>query len=520
MRYSIIFVAVLILISGFIAYFGDLLGRWMGKKRLTIGSLRPRHTAYTVTAVTGMLISGMVVVTLVAVNSEFRQVLTDGEQILRQNKTLTQTNAHIERLNLGLQRRSARLQAEVAKREQEVADARADAAKAKAEYVRQLKLVASLKHEVEARTREVAARQKQLDALGKELDSARSEAALARADLALSRNELGQVQDSLNTAQSRLATAQSRLATADSRVAAADANLATAKAKLDETNRKLAETQATLAQQQITMQQQQHAIDEQQETIDFQRTRIGQLGVDKLRFQTERNVLRSGTLVVRQGDEIARGIISPRQSDFGIRSDLMSLLSEAGDRAAKAGAAIGKGERAVKFIVKRPISATQEVVDDDEAKNLRLATSMISQATVDVLAQVVCAENTVEGEQVPVEIILYPNKLVYAKGDLIASTTMDGYISEGRILLNIIKFLQEDVSRAGLAKGIVPIANPDSRVNMGPNPRTQLEGLMTVVDQVKSKNAKVSVDVYACADIYAAGPLNMDNMRFSVAKLP
>jgi len=86
------------------------------------------------------------------------------------------------------------------------------------------------------------------------------------------------------------------------------------------------------------------------------------------------------------------------------------------------------------------------------------------------------------------------------------------------VLLALISFLQNEVSRAAIAAGIVPVANPDPRMSLGSDPRTQVEALMAVVDRIKMVNAKVNVEVYASADIYAAGPLNMTNMRFSISK--
>ena len=67
MRYSIFFAIVLVLVSGFIAYFGDLLGRRMGKKRLTLFGLRPRHTAIGVTTITGMIIAALALITLISI---------------------------------------------------------------------------------------------------------------------------------------------------------------------------------------------------------------------------------------------------------------------------------------------------------------------------------------------------------------------------------------------------------------------------------------------------------------------
>jgi len=53
-----IVILLLLALCGFIAYIGDLLGRRLGKKRLTIFGLRPKHTAILLTVVTGVLIAG------------------------------------------------------------------------------------------------------------------------------------------------------------------------------------------------------------------------------------------------------------------------------------------------------------------------------------------------------------------------------------------------------------------------------------------------------------------------------
>jgi len=53
----------LVLISGLIAYVGDIVGRRMGRKRVTLFGLRPRHTAIAISVVAGMVIT---IITLVA----------------------------------------------------------------------------------------------------------------------------------------------------------------------------------------------------------------------------------------------------------------------------------------------------------------------------------------------------------------------------------------------------------------------------------------------------------------------
>lgn len=66
MKYTWFFILALIAVSGFIAWFGDLLGRKMGKKRLSIFGMRPRHTAIFMTTITGMIISAIAIGTLLS----------------------------------------------------------------------------------------------------------------------------------------------------------------------------------------------------------------------------------------------------------------------------------------------------------------------------------------------------------------------------------------------------------------------------------------------------------------------
>jgi hypothetical protein len=48
---------LMVVVSGLIAYIGDLIGRKMGRKRLTLFGLRPRHTAIVISIAAGMIIA-------------------------------------------------------------------------------------------------------------------------------------------------------------------------------------------------------------------------------------------------------------------------------------------------------------------------------------------------------------------------------------------------------------------------------------------------------------------------------
>ena len=50
-------IVVLVLTGGVIAFIGDRLGSKVGKKKLSLFGLRPRHTSILVTIITGILIT-------------------------------------------------------------------------------------------------------------------------------------------------------------------------------------------------------------------------------------------------------------------------------------------------------------------------------------------------------------------------------------------------------------------------------------------------------------------------------
>ncbi|MHB9036863.1 MAG: hypothetical protein ACYC64_09355, partial [Armatimonadota bacterium] len=317
--------------------------------------------------------------------------------------------------------------------------------------------------------------------------------------------------------QSRLKVAQGNLEHKLSDLRSALARLTTVGAQLTQTRAELADTQTQLAQAG-------KALDEQRSTLLEQQKRLVELGKSNLKFERETSALRnrelelrSSELIFRQGDELCRGTISPRQSLFAIKGDLFSILGDASAKAEKAGAKVGDNQRAVQVIY---LIDSQSYLGERECIEMALNTIAGSRLQgSDTLVQIVCARNTIAGEQTPVELRLYLNNLVYPKGKLITRAKIDGSESEGRILLSVIGFLQTDVSQAALRAGIIPVSNPDQRVTAGVDPGTQVEGLMAVVGRIKALDAPVKLDAFASSDICAAGPMNMDNMRFNVTKV-
>lgn len=462
MTYTFLFVIALICVSGFIAYFGDLLGRKMGKKRLTLFGLRPRHTAIMVTTITGMLISTLALVTLVSVNSQFRKVLTKGEQILAQNKQLSTANMELAKRGKGLR-------VQVARQQKELAGALKDAILAK-------KQRDSARLRVDSLRQDIAARQKELIDLRKRRDITESELAQRKDELELTMAKLETADQSLLRAQSKLADAQQKLGATE--------------ARLKDTQDKLAEAEKAFA--------------------DW--SKVTDTAADYLLKQ------RLYELAFRQGDELARGIIKPAQSDFALKGDLYSLLERASKKAVEGGAKVGENGRAVGVIYRQMTDKEHALFIDDESKCIDMAIKQIASGKSDVLVQVVCGMNTIANAQVPVELRLYVNELVFQKDGKIAETKIDGRESEGYILLALSNFLQTDVAKIAARAGVVPVSGQDPRSALGPNRQAQADELLRVVSEVKSMNAVADVSVYATSSIYTADSLNMANIRFGAKK--
>src|SRR5688572_5642628 len=79
-------IGLVIAMCGGIAYVGDLLGRRMGKKRLSLFGLRPRHTAVIFTVITGVLIASVMLVVLMLASAGVRVAVTQGERLLNDNQ--------------------------------------------------------------------------------------------------------------------------------------------------------------------------------------------------------------------------------------------------------------------------------------------------------------------------------------------------------------------------------------------------------------------------------------------------
>ncbi|HPT46619.1 MAG TPA: DUF3084 domain-containing protein [Candidatus Rifleibacterium sp.] len=121
-----IYIFVLVVISGLIAYLGDVLGTWVGKKRLTVFGLRPRITALVVAISTGILITMLTLGVSAIISEDVRIALfsmdtlrRDIDQLQAETRGLTESRNRLEQEKKALSEDVSRLTTEVRIKETE-----------------------------------------------------------------------------------------------------------------------------------------------------------------------------------------------------------------------------------------------------------------------------------------------------------------------------------------------------------------------------------------------------------------
>lgn len=198
--YGIFLVMILVATGGLVAFWGDKVGRRVGKKRLSLFGLRPRYTSVIITVITGIVISTATLAILAIVSKDVRTALFGMKELqaslvesesrlasvrgdltekTRQVKVLSnaiaQKTQEFEELNLKLEavqterdmaaKELSVVVAERAKIQAQLSQITAAYQKTKADYAQVAKQLEGAKARVEQLKAELAPLQQQIDRL-------------------------------------------------------------------------------------------------------------------------------------------------------------------------------------------------------------------------------------------------------------------------------------------------------------------------------------------------------------------
>lgn len=490
---TLIFILLLIPLSGFIAWAGDRIGHKSGKKRHSLWGLRPRHTAMVFTIGTGMSIALVSFGLFYAASERFRVLIMEGESLVQRNRELKHDNERQALLVEASQQRAvkSRLEAEEAEAERQKADIAAGAARKQAKTARTELAAATL-----------------------ELTEARRDLSDTRLNLNRVQDELGQKTARLRSAEERLTTAQRRVITAEEQVARADAKVKQAEtdaqrkvaemgqrtqkvllAQRDQLDKRLktqrADYDARLTAQKADLEAkisaQSQLYTAQAVQTEEQRIKLAQLNKELDTKRAELNqivqtaeALRGKTITYQIGEEVDRISIRPGHSVWRIQNILDAFLSAAAKKAETRGAGRQKEERAVLLLPgavassgptgretpAAPSAATiaqgerNRVADGfqiiSEVDTLRTMAMAIRRTNEDVVVIARAAGNAVAGEPVVVVLKAFPNPVLFRENEKIAETHLDGNGSRQEVADALYAFLRKEVRGRLLKAGILP----------------------------------------------------------------
>lgn len=98
--YGVLLIAVLVITGGVIAFIGDRVGSKIGKKRLSIFGLRPRHTSIVITIITGICITTLTFGVMATVSKNVRTALFGMDRL---NREMQEANSHLQTVSAALQ---------------------------------------------------------------------------------------------------------------------------------------------------------------------------------------------------------------------------------------------------------------------------------------------------------------------------------------------------------------------------------------------------------------------------------
>lgn len=351
---GVLFILVILLLSGLIAYVGDRLGHIIGKKRLSWLNLRPRHTAIVFTVLTGLAISAITLGLLLTLN----QSLADG--LFNYSQRVAEFEEQIGQLDTSYKL----LQAQRVATEDRLLSVRQDLAEAQVQREEAQSRLAEL---TDQRDRLLAQRQD-------------TEAKLTEAN-----QRLSATQASLEAESKKLTAIQAEAQAAQAQVK----ELAAERANLQQ-SLETAETERTAAQAAVNdLQVQKDDLQTQKEDLQ---TEISSLFAQAVQ-------LRRGEVAIVSGELLAARVIPGSLPPAELRVAVNNVLAVAESRARQLGAQPARGsDRAVQITVSAVSQLAQAV-----------------QPPGSWLVQVFSITNRLKGEPVPAIAEVKPNRLLFTQ---------------------------------------------------------------------------------------------------------
>lgn len=496
---SLGFLLVMILAGGLVALIADKLGRTLGKKRLTLFGLRPRHTATMITVCAGMLIPFITVLFVALVSEDAREWIVQGraaidkaKQAQKQVDQLTTEKSGLQTVNIGLKKQNEQdlqKQHEVEKR----------LASEEVQLAEENRRVAALQGKLtllQAQTAKLLSNLNQaklaLVAANKDTKAAIVQRQKAQGELAKAQEQLGQVKLSFNELkkqQDELYKQNDHLSSENDRLTSANANLV---AQNQQVQHDLEASKSDLEKSK-----------EQLDDVQVRLTAINkQYGVVAGALNSDVSVSRFQPLIFNIGDELARVFIPANATAEQAKGQLANLIQES-QRVAKlrgAGPLTDMDPNPAGFVRRPKLGGGFMNPDEQEREILKQITGNKD----DLVLVASAVGNTFMGEGVPLDIKFSPNPVVYKRNDPIAEVRINGSQPEELIRQQVVQFITGSVKQKALTDHMIPVSGQAEQFGDVP-----LDDIVELAKTIHETNRPVRVAALASFDTRRADPLKL-----------
>lgn len=530
--WTILALLLMIVLGGFISYYGDLQGRRWGKKKVSWFRMRPKHTAILITSLTGGLIALLSIMTLLLISPTVRDVVLTGERAIRDNKQLNRRLLDqaryfkIEQYNQHQLLASKREQNRIAEQQLNQTSAELQGAKA---------ALPPLKRDIVELTRRVAEKQRtlaHLQAVNQTLVATNRSLGITnrqfgRQNLALERLNLVLKQEKVLLAQSNLGLKKANvsLKSTNEGLAFLNNSLRVQGETIEKKNRVLLGSNQMMLQLErdlnsrvAVLRQKNDALQTQLEQNQRDLEQVyGRLVENQQAFTVNYIAVRQGQIGLRAGSELARVVLDAHLRPAAIAAQLRLLLQEASKTAVGYGARPGENGRAVSIVRKQLAALAGAENSDEETSLLSMAQTLAgSDEAIVVVAR--AFSNTLAGEQVPVNLDWRNVTRSFEPGQILASGRIDGSRPDSEVRQSITRFLTTDVRNAAIKAGIIPHVDPSTGISeVG---QFDPFDLVSLVQQARRLGREGLLRAVAITPITSADPLDRQRLRLELIRTP
>lgn len=493
----------MVIVGGFVAYLGDLIGRKIGKKKLRVWRLRPMHTAMIGTFVAGMFGTLATIVVLAIASEPVRAWIIEGDKARLEAKQL---KSQVEELE-GQREQNEQLMNEqkalVTKGDQKLKNQESQLAERSKELQQVKGESAKLLSQRDSLTKRVTGIQSQLKSTLQKTDKLIDEARELEAQTQQSRQ-------SLTTTREENAKIQQMNFNLQKSNTQLTQQIQSNSKTIQELNTKIAEIDSALetAEKDFDGKLEANRIALQAASNELRSARSDLIKVnDELEMRQRLNtaflealdVSRRQPLIFNMLDEVARLEVNPQVSRAQATALLNQAIRKASDAARSKGSS--RGNEGSYITVLGILGAKSQTIQDQIEEAINQLTARPDRQLIIVSAYA----NLFKNEPAIVQIAVRPNPLVYSAGDVVLEMQVDGTLSQEQIIDQVLNYLQENLFETATKKGMIPAVGAETPI--GEVTRDQI---LDIASRIEASNRKLRLQLLASRDTRAGDQLKLD----------